>query len=346
MRKLLPVVFVFAMCSSLWADFTYQETTQITGGALLSMMRLGGPFTRGAREPIVSTHMIKGDRMATVTKDRTTIIDLDKENITTIDYGKKTYSVMTFAEMKQMMEDMSRRMQQRRGQKTDDPNVEANFKVSAKTTGQTKTVQGLSAKEMVLTMAIEGSNTKTGESGAMTVVSDGWFAKVAGYDEVKAFHRKMAEKMGYMYGSGMNQMGMMRADVGKGFEEVAKEMAKIDGVPVENVIKMTGTANGAENSSASDQRPQQQQDAGTPTSPAAALGRLAGIGGFGRRKKTEEQPQQAPAEQQQSGSASSGTLIETTTQLTNYSTGPVDGSKFEIPAGFKQVQPEMRRGAQ
>src|SRR5437016_12061948 len=150
--------FVFAalLCGSaawLRADFTYQETTQMTGGALVDTLKALGPLTRGARDPIVSTHIVKGNRMATITKDRVSVIDLDKENITTIDTAKKTYSVMTFAEMKQAMEDAAKRMQGR--QKTDKgDDVQAQFKVSAKATGRTKTVQGLSAKEMVITMAM------------------------------------------------------------------------------------------------------------------------------------------------------------------------------------------------
>jgi hypothetical protein len=292
--------------------------------------------------------------MATVTKDRVTVIDLDKENITSIDIAKKTYSVMTFAEMKQMMENLQQRSQNRKGQ--NDSNVSTNFKVSAKATGQTKTLQGLSAKEMILTIEMSGADQQSGQTGAMTVETDSWLAPVPGYEEVKAFHIKMGEKMGYAFGSGMAQLGPLgaRPDVGKGFEEVAKEMAKLDGVPVQSVVKMgpSGGASGAGpagGSSAQSQNapppPQQQADGQTPA--AAALGRLTGLGGFGRKKKSDDQPssQQAPADQQQA-SASSGSLMETTSEMTSFSGAPVDGSKFEIPAGFKQVQPDTRRGPQ
>ena len=128
--------------------------------------------------------------MATLTKDRATVIDLDKETITTMDLSKKTYTVMTFAEMKQMAQDAAQRMQGRQANQGDS-NVEANFKVSAQATGQTKTIQGLNAKQMVITMTMEGTDQKSGQSGAMTVTTDGWFAPVPGYEEVKAFHRKM-----------------------------------------------------------------------------------------------------------------------------------------------------------
>jgi hypothetical protein len=32
------------------------------------------------------------------------------------------------------------------------------------------------------------------------------------------------------------------------------------------------------------------------------------------------------------------------TETSNFSPAPVDGAKFEVPAGFKQVQPEIRTG--
>src|SRR5207253_1282895 len=115
--------------------------------------------------------------------------------------------------------------------------VETNYKVSSKATGQTKTVQGLTAKEMVttITMEMQGTDQTQGQSATTTVVTDAWLATVPGYDEVKAFYQKAAVKVGSMFGSSMPQMGMMRADVGKGLEEAGKELAKLDGVPVESI---------------------------------------------------------------------------------------------------------------
>ena len=152
MKRSILAILLSTSAPLVRADFTYQETTQMTGGSMVTMLRALGPLTHAAREPIFSTHIIKGNRMATVTKDRISVIDLDKENITTVDTAKKTYSVMTFAEMKQAMEDAAKRMQGRQKSKSDD--VQAQFKISAKVTGQTRTLQGLRAKEMLITMTI------------------------------------------------------------------------------------------------------------------------------------------------------------------------------------------------
>src|SRR5437016_11805690 len=117
MRKLFLTAILAASCSLLSAEFTYQQTSQMTGGALFEMMKLAGPFARQAREPNVSTVIVKGNRMATVRKDQVSIIDLDKETITEVDVAKKQYSVMTFAQMKEAMEKMLAQAQARQKDK-------------------------------------------------------------------------------------------------------------------------------------------------------------------------------------------------------------------------------------
>jgi hypothetical protein len=361
----LPAL-LFGSAAFLRADFTYQEISQMTGGSMAAMLKALGPLTRAAREPIVSTHIVKGNRMATVTKDRVSVIDLDKETITNIDTAKKTYSVMTFAEMKQTMDQAVQRMQGRQkgdqGDKNND--VQAQFKVSAKSTGQTKNVQGLNAKEVVIAMAMEGTNTKTGDTGAMEFSTDAWYAPIPGYDEVKEFHKKMAVKLGNIFGSGMQQIAQMaatqggQANMSQGMEQVAKELSKIDGVPVESLIKMGAsgttsngtTAGGGDPSSAQAQPQRQESSSGSTGGGSSVGGSIAGaalgrLGGFGRRKK-DDSPDQAPAQSQggQNPQSGSGTLMEMTMTLTSFTSGPADTSKFEVPAGYKQVEPDARRG--
>ena len=266
--------------------------------------------------------------------------------------------MVTFAQMKQAMEDAMARAQDARNQRVkhaaDNPNVEASFKVAAKATDQTKTVSGLEAKEVVLTMTMEATNTDTAQGGTLNIVTDSWMANVAGYEEIKQFQRKMGEKMGYLFGSGMASLGQMRPETLKGFQEVAKEMAKAEGIPVESTMKMgaqaMGTDSNAAPSGASQPCPaqtlqqQQRPDVGAAAA-GAALSRL-GLGGLGRsRNKNNDQP---PPQPQQAGSgqcqAQTGSLIEMTTHLSGFSTGPADASKFDIPAGYKQVDsPTLRR---
>ena len=183
-KRTVTMVGIAALAgSSLFADFTYQETSTVTGGAMMSMMRVAGVFSKQAREPIQATVAVKGDRMVHRTATSASVIDLGSGTITHIDFQKKQYSVMTFEEMKQLMDQMSQK-----AQKND--KAEMKFKVSANATGKSKQVAGFEAKEMVLTMEMEGTDKESGQKGGMTVTTDMWIARgVAGYDEVRAFHR-------------------------------------------------------------------------------------------------------------------------------------------------------------
>jgi hypothetical protein len=243
---------------------------------------------------------------------------------------------MTFAQMKQAMDEAVAKAQEQKGKSADPNNAEVNFKVSAKSTGQTKTVGVLNAKEMVLTMTMEGTNKDTGQSGSMDITVDSWLAAVPGYDEVREFHRKMGEKLGYAFASGISQIAMTQPQSLQGFAEVAKEMNKVEGVPVQSTTKM-GSAGSGDGSQPAAQQQQQSNNGGLAD---AALSRL---GGFGRKKndqKDQPAPSQSSNDQSQSGS---GSLVETTTEMSSFSSGPVDAAKFEVPAGFKKVDPTLPR---
>jgi hypothetical protein len=155
----------------------------------------------------------------------------------------------------------------------------------------------------------------------------------------------------------------------KGMAEVVKEMSKLDGIPVLQVVRMGASGTGApseaeieaQRQSATTQQepaPTVSDAAGTAAAGAATsrtgrvgaiAGGLGGFGRFGRRKQQEQQPQQQPsAEQAQTqapaaSGAGAGTLMELTTELTSFSSGSVDAAKFEVPAGFKQVEHDMQK---
>jgi hypothetical protein len=98
-----------------YADASYQQTSQITGGTFTDTIRpLGflGKATKDLFAPTSSLTMVHGNQKAVVNKKSTQIIDLDKETITYVDTEKKTYTVMTFAQMRQAAADMMKRMQQ------------------------------------------------------------------------------------------------------------------------------------------------------------------------------------------------------------------------------------------
>jgi hypothetical protein len=274
LKTCLMLVLAAASCAPLRADFSFQEATQIAGG----------PAQKA------TTYLIKGNRVAALIKDHIRVTDLDREIVTEIDLVKKTYSVTTFAQIKQS-----------RG--TD--SSEAKFKVSKKITGQSKAAGILSAEELLITITREDIDS--------VIAVDSWMATVPGYDEVKDFERKLGQKLGNAFGS---QPGL--EDL---FDEVYKELNRAVGVPIEFSVRRGDAA------AVSAPRPEAPP---APTGVAGALGRLGGIAGLGRKKNPTDQPAVSP---------SAGSLVETTTQLTNFSAGPADATKFEVPAGFKKLEP-------
>ena len=310
------------------ADFSYQETSKITGGMLAGMMKVGGVFSKQAREPIQSTVALKGHRLAHRGVMRASIIDLDSKTITEIDLQKKTYSVMTFEQMKQMLDQMAQKMHQQK------PEAQMDLKVSAKATGNSKQVAGYDAKEMLVRIDMQATDEKSGQTGAMVVSTDLWVAPmVPGYGEIREFYRKMATELNWTPGG---NMFMARPDVAKGMAEAMKEVAKLDGTPVYQTVTMgaAGTAASGDGTQTTAPPPQQtQQQSNRPS----LSGALAGRFGLGRKQSQDSQP----AQQQQQ--APPGTLLEMTTEYTAFSSASVDAALFEVPAGFKKVEPDARR---
>jgi hypothetical protein len=352
------IIYGLLAARLLYADFTYEETSRITGGALVGMMKFAGAFSKDARritEPTRSTIAIMGNRMVRRSDLTATITDLDAETITTINFEKKTYYTMTFAQMKQAMENMSAQMEQAKANPqtgsasgSGAPPPDVKFDVKVNDTGQTKTINGLPAHQMIITMTMQGTDQQTGTKGGMDITTDSWLTpKIPGYEQVREFYRHMAEKMNWVPSPG----GMLnRPDIARGMSELYKEGSKMNGVPVLQLVKMGGNVQGTPQTSDSSQPPPQSQSTSSsssqppPTSVGSAIGSALG-GRFGLGRKKQQQQQDSSSNPPSSGSASgpnsaSGSLMEMTIELTTYSSAPADPGLFAIPGNFKQIDPE------
>ena len=369
MNRLTRVGLVMALgAPMILADFKYDQSSKMTGGAMMAMMKMAARFSKGALDGQNSTIAVKGNRMVMNHGKAATIYDLDKENITEINFEKKEYSVTTFAEMKAFLE---KAMAKTGGNDT-------SIEVDVKETGKTQTVNGLPAKEVFMSMKFESTNPQTGQKGEMRMEMSNWMTpKLPGYDEVAHFHQRMAEKMDLagMFG------GAAQAGMGKGMAAAAKKMAAMDGLAVLQIVRMIPTdpeqikqmeqAQQAQAQQAAQQSGQPQPSAGQVAGDAAGqaatgavagrLGRIgglgsAGLGGLGglRRKKAEEPPPpppppppptaSAPAAETSIGSFSgTASLMEMTMESKNHSNSPVDDGMFAVPAGFKAVKSTMQK---
>jgi hypothetical protein len=341
-------------------DYTYQQTTQLTGGSMLTMVKSVGFLSSQARhagDPVVSTIYLKDNRLANVSAESIEIIDLDKETITQIDVQRKTYTVMTFDQIKQQIANARQQMEKQQpsqpaaAQPSADPNVKMSFDVKVRKTGAQKEISGLQSNEAILTMTMTATTSATTQqsqqSGAMAITNDMWMVPaIPGYDQVRDFYRRMGEKMADgSQGLGYDFSKMLAQNPGASVAlgDMAKEMQKLDGVPIMQVMRMGTTMNGQPLPAAS--------EAPTPASPAGPSGgdvakqgmasaltsHIPGFGGFGKKKQQDPPPD--PDQNTHQAQPANSILMETQITTSNFSSAPVDPSHFDIPAGYKQVQP-------
>jgi hypothetical protein len=224
---LAPFCCAALLCFPLRADYSYQRRIQITAGELYDALRALGPRTPGSRDAVAAasvttTNLIKGNRMALIAKGHTIVIDIAAETITDIEFSRKTYSVLPFAQMKKLLEDAAARAPRETG-----------FEVSVQRPGQTKIVGILNASETIVAIA--------GASGSENITVDSWIGTVPGYEQMIDFNRRLADKMGYAFGSGLAQLALSAPQTLQGFGEAAKELNKAPGAPLQTTIKITGS---------------------------------------------------------------------------------------------------------
>ena len=234
--KLLAIGLMAA--GILAADVTYTQTTKFQGGTMVDMMQkmasmpMMGRMMSGSRQAFEDQQydvFVKGNKMARWGKLNSTIYDLDA-GITTIDNTKHTYSTLTFDEMQQRMEEAQQRMNH--GQQGN-----LDFDVKVESTGQTRVIDGQTAKEILMTMTAKQANAQ----GQMVVTSHGWLVPFTpASKEALEFQRKLGAKYAYAFSGMAPGMG----SAGKGMSEAMKEMVKQDGYPTLSETQISGVAMG------------------------------------------------------------------------------------------------------
>lgn len=245
-------------------EVSYQETTKITGGSILKMMKFAGAFSKDARkmgEPVVTTVAIKGNRMIRSSNDFADITDLDAQTVTHIDKIKHQYSVVTFAQMHEAMQRAMDKAQQEQPkadaqaatpQTAKDPNVELGFDVHVRKTGASKQVSNLDTDEIILTLSVNAKDKTNGQQGAFAMTNDMWMApQVPAYDQVRDFEKRLAAAMAFdltpspQWSAVLNQaQSANQPQSSDALKAMAKEMSQIQGVPVLQVMRMGTTVNG------------------------------------------------------------------------------------------------------
>jgi hypothetical protein len=338
MRKLfLSIVLSAISIGVVHADVRTQEKSQVTfTGGLGRLVNIFGG--RGARDGVVTTVALKGNRMLRTTGDVGQLIDLGEEKIYEINFKDKSYSSMTFAELRQKMQEAAQKAQQQAAANTDaqakpnqqaqQPNVDIDFDV--KETGQRKMINGFDTREVVMTIGVHEKGKTLDQAGGLVMTSSNWLTgNVAAYKEEADFERKFAEKIGLPTIVDAQQMAMASAMypmLRDAMKKMQTESVNLSGTPVMQTTTVEAVADPSQT--------QQQQQAQAQPKEQPKLPGLGGLAGRLGRKIANKDDQPAAAAPAASAPNRS-TFMTLQHELLKVDTTATDAD-VQIPAGFKQ----------
>jgi hypothetical protein len=302
-----------------------EQKTQVQFGGLLGgiMNKFGG---KAAKEGVVDTVAVVGDRKLTLNDTTGQIVDLTEEKLYDLDVPKKTYTVTTFAELKEQRakaekeeaaEAREKAAKQEKGQ-PEAPAKELEVDFEMKETGQKRSIAGHEARQVVMKATVRERGKTLQQAGGIVLTNDTWLApKIAALKEIEDFDQryalKMAEIMGIAGpGASVEQTAAMVAmypGIQKAMEKVKAESKKVDmeGTSVANTLTITTIKSAA-------QVAQAERDDSQPT----------GIGGFLAKKMMKKGDPSDPH----------STLMASTTELLKVTPGAT-AADVAVPAGFK-----------
>jgi hypothetical protein len=249
---LVTIVAVALGSAAVRADVRSDEKSKVEFAGMLGRMfnMFGG---KAAKEGVMSTVAVKGDRKATLNDATGQIIDLSEEKVYDLDLKKKSYKVTTFAELRRRMEEArkkaeedARKEQAREKEKPAEPDpnqkqVEIDF--SIKNTGEKKAINGFNTSESIMTIVVREKGKTLEQSGGMVLTSDMWLApKIAAMKEVADFDMRYAQKLyGAMTGMSAEQTAAAMAMYPMMKDAMARmsaEGAKLEGTPIQTITTM------------------------------------------------------------------------------------------------------------
>jgi hypothetical protein len=305
-RRVFPlmkaaVLFTFVLLSTTFAqaDFSYTTTSRATGGMAASL--------GGASNNPPAKQYFKGQKMKTDIGDTAIIIDFDAQTMTTINNRAKTVSVRSLSDAAPA------------GQSG------VSVKIDVKETGQQKTINGYNCKEVVMTMDVDIPQAQ--QMGKMQMEMDLWLSPdVPGIGELRSFYKKNMDKFPWASLSGGGNQGGMQA----GIAQLQRKIAEVGGVQVESVMKVK-PAGGA----GAPAMP--QMSAAQQAQMAAAMEKLKAMQSQGGPAAAAAAQAMARMGGVASPGGASSSLMEITTDASDFSTASIPDSVFAIPAGYQKV---------
>lgn len=330
-RILLLTFGLFASAAVLLAEVKTEEKSQLKMEGMMGRM-MGMFGGKAAKEGVVNTVTVKGDRRMTLSENTGEIIDLAEQKIYNLDFKKKSYSVMTFEEMRRRLQEAQEQAAKasKDNAKEEKPPAEAQmeFDFSSKESGQKRTINGYDCREVIVTITGHEKGKSVEESGGMVMTSHLWLGpSIPALKEIADFDQRYAKALGDIFnmGGSEEQMAMatamypgMKGMLGK----MQTENVNMEGAQILTEMTMETVRNREQMAQAQKQEGESSDEGMSPT---------RGIGGLlgrrlGRKKEAAADPNKP---------ANRSTILTINHELLKVSTD-VSDADVSIPAGFKE----------
>ena len=330
----LTAAILTCFVQSLAADVKADERglVKFEGGLGKVVGILGG---RAAREGVKSTIAVKGDRKITTTDANGQIVDLAEEKIYELDVRKKTYTVMTFAELRRRMEEARKKAEadaakvkeekpaKEEKSPPDQTGKEIEVDFSVKETGQRKAINGFDTHQAIMTIAFREKGKTLEQAGGMVITSDIWLApRIAAMQEIAEFELRYARALQGPMVTGASPEEMAAAlamypMLKDGLVRMRAEGVKLDGTAI-----LTTTT--VEAVKSEEQMAAEKKSAEAESRPSASGGVGGLVGGLARRAtKGREEPK------------ARATFMTVTSEVLKVTTD-VAAADMALPAGFRE----------
>jgi hypothetical protein len=324
----IALAALLATAATAQADVKAQQKTQVKfEGMLGRMMGLFGGSK--AKDGVVQTISVKGDRKATATADSVEIVDLAEEKVYEVNLKNKSYQVVTFAEMRKKMEEarakaeeQSRKNEAR--EKKDGKEMEVDF--SVKPTGQKKDVNGFTCRQVVMSIGVHEKGKTLDQAGGILMTVDNWMAPtIAGMKEIRDFDVRYARKLMSDAATDMVQAMAMYPGLKDAMEKMKKEAVNLEGTPVQTIMTVQTVV-------PADQAQARKKD--EDEKPAGGM--LGGmLGRFGKKKNADEPKDKDAAPSSAAPTGDNKTTFMTSTTDVLSVAASTDAADLQVPAGFK-----------
>jgi hypothetical protein len=280
----LPLVALTA--SPAWAEVKTREKTHVSlGGMLGKVFNIFGG--KAAKEGVVSTTAVKGDRKATMNDATGQIIDLAEEKVYDLDMRKKTYQVTTFDELRRRMQEARERAEkdaaeeqgkeEKQGKEDKpekaEPQKEYEVDFNVKETGEKKQLAGYDVREVIMTVTVREKGKTLEDGGGVVLTADSWLGpQIAALKEVAEFDIRYWKQLQGPDAMGLSaeQLATVMAtfpQVRQAMDRLQKEGPKLQGTPLATTTTVEGVKSKEQQASA--------QESESPKSVGGLAGRFA-----------------------------------------------------------------------